>query len=176
MNVIARLEFEVAYYDSAIHRFNHYTTRRTPPSCVLVIRLWFLCFKRYVNLRELFNAKATIVKEQQWYYSPYNWVNKGSNGLSPNGISPLSVVVNVQECDIVLREFELESRYYIHFRTNILRKGINRLITQDVCSIVPLLFLYKVDMPLNKKLETKPDKKEGACVFCLFRCFVFFFV
>ena len=30
MNVIARLEYEVAYYDSAVHRFNHYTTR-TPP-------------------------------------------------------------------------------------------------------------------------------------------------
>ena len=30
MNIIARLEYELAYYDSAIHRFNHYTTR-TPP-------------------------------------------------------------------------------------------------------------------------------------------------
>ena len=30
VNVIARLEFELAYYDSAVHRFNHYTTR-TPP-------------------------------------------------------------------------------------------------------------------------------------------------
>ena len=30
VNVIARLEYELAYYDSTIHRFNHYTTR-TPP-------------------------------------------------------------------------------------------------------------------------------------------------
>ena len=30
VNVIARLEYELAYYDSAAHRFNHYTTR-TPP-------------------------------------------------------------------------------------------------------------------------------------------------
>ncbi len=30
MNVIARLEYELAYYDSAVHRFNHYTTRTTP--------------------------------------------------------------------------------------------------------------------------------------------------
>ena len=29
MNVIVRLEYELAYYDSAVHRFNHYT-RRTP--------------------------------------------------------------------------------------------------------------------------------------------------
>ena len=30
VNVIARLEYELAYYDSAVHRFNHYTTK-TPP-------------------------------------------------------------------------------------------------------------------------------------------------
>ena len=30
VNVIARLEYELANYDSAVHRFNHYTTR-TPP-------------------------------------------------------------------------------------------------------------------------------------------------
>ena len=27
VNVIARLEYELAYYDSAVNRFNHYTTR-----------------------------------------------------------------------------------------------------------------------------------------------------
>ena len=27
VNVIARLEYELAYYDSAVHRFNNYTTR-----------------------------------------------------------------------------------------------------------------------------------------------------
>ena len=30
MNVITRLEYELAYYDSTVYRFNHYTTR-TPP-------------------------------------------------------------------------------------------------------------------------------------------------
>ena len=25
VNVIARVEFELAYYDSVVHRFNHYT-------------------------------------------------------------------------------------------------------------------------------------------------------
>ena len=27
MNVTARLEYELAYYDSAVHHFNHYATR-----------------------------------------------------------------------------------------------------------------------------------------------------
>ena len=31
VNIIARLEFELAYYDSVVQRFNHYATR-TPPS------------------------------------------------------------------------------------------------------------------------------------------------
>ena len=30
MNVIARLEFELAYHDYAIHRFSHYTTNIVP--------------------------------------------------------------------------------------------------------------------------------------------------
>ena len=30
VNVIARLRYELAYYDSAVHRFNRYTTK-TPP-------------------------------------------------------------------------------------------------------------------------------------------------
>ncbi len=30
VNIIARLEYELAYNDSAVHRFNHYTMR-TPP-------------------------------------------------------------------------------------------------------------------------------------------------
>ena len=50
MNVIARLEYELAYYDSAVHRFHHYTTRtptgwyakKQPPSVfdLLSLSLW----------------------------------------------------------------------------------------------------------------------------------------
>ena len=34
VNVIARLEFKLAYYDAAFQRFNHYTTNTLP--CRLV--------------------------------------------------------------------------------------------------------------------------------------------
>ena len=37
MNVIARLEYELAFYDSAVHRFNHYTTR-TPLALTITPR------------------------------------------------------------------------------------------------------------------------------------------
>ena len=37
---------------------------------------------------------------------------------------PRGVMVKAMDCEIVVREFVLQSRYYIHFRTNTLRKGI----------------------------------------------------
>ena len=48
MNVIARLEYELAYYDPAVHRFNHYTTR-TPPS----LSFSFSLFISYLSLLHL---------------------------------------------------------------------------------------------------------------------------
>ena len=39
---------------------------------------------------------------------------------SLQGQSPRSVVANVLDCDIVVSEFEHQSRYYVHFWTNTL--------------------------------------------------------
>ena len=38
-------------------------------------------------------------------------------------------VLNVTDCNIVARKFELQLRYYVPFRTNTLRKGMNPFIT-----------------------------------------------
>ena len=38
------------------------------------------------------------------------------------------VMVKVTDCRIVVSEFELQSRYYVHFRANNLGKGMNPLI------------------------------------------------
>ena len=38
------------------------------------------------------------------------------------------VVADVLDYDIFVNEFELWSRYYVHFRTNTLGKGMNPLI------------------------------------------------
>ena len=42
VNVIARLEFELANYNSAVHRFNHYTTKTSPPTVWVPIITSFL--------------------------------------------------------------------------------------------------------------------------------------
>ena len=41
---------------------------------------------------------------------------------------PRGVVVKAMNCGIVVREFVLQSRYYVHFRANTLGKGMNPLI------------------------------------------------
>ena len=38
------------------------------------------------------------------------------------------VMVKAMDCGIVVSEFVLQSRYYVHFRTNTLGKGMNPLI------------------------------------------------
>ena len=41
---------------------------------------------------------------------------------------PRGIMVKVMDCGIVVSKFELQSRYYVHFWTNTLGKGINPLI------------------------------------------------
>ena len=44
------------------------------------------------------------------------------------GGGPRGVMVKAMNCGIVVREFVLQSRYYVHFRANTLGKGMNPLI------------------------------------------------
>ena len=43
------------------------------------------------------------------------------------------------DCYIVLSWFELQSRYYVHFRTKTLEKSINFFVPPSMGEIVPLL-------------------------------------
>ena len=43
-------------------------------------------------------------------------------------LCPRGVMVKAMNCGIVVREFVLQSRYYVHFRANTLGKGMNPLI------------------------------------------------
>ena len=44
----------------------------------------------------------------------------------PCGGSPRGVMVKAVECGIVVSEFELQSRYYVHFQTNTLGKSLKK--------------------------------------------------
>ena len=45
-----------------------------------------------------------------------------------SGGCPRGVMVKAMDSGIVVREFVLHSRYYVHFRTNTLGKSMNPLI------------------------------------------------
>ena len=47
---------------------------------------------------------------------------------TPRGGCPRGVMVKVMDCGIVVSEFVLQSRYYVHFRANTLGKGMNPII------------------------------------------------
>ena len=51
-------------------------------------------------------------------------------GVSPSDWRgcPRGVMVKAMDCGIVVSEFVLQSRYYVHFRANTLGKGMNPLI------------------------------------------------
>ena len=44
-------------------------------------------------------------------------------------------MANELHCDILVSEFELYSRYYVHFQTNTLGKHMNLLIPQPSCGL-----------------------------------------
>ena len=48
------------------------------------------------------------------------------------GGCPRGVMVKALDCGIVVSEFELQSRYYVHFRTNTLGKVMSPLIPRAV--------------------------------------------
>ena len=53
---------------------------------------------------------------------------------------PRGVMAKAMDCEIVVSEFVLQLRYYVHFRKNILGKGINPLILpEDKDKIISLL-------------------------------------
>ena len=53
---------------------------------------------------------------------------------------PRGVMVKAMDCGIVVSEFVLQSRYYVHYRANTLGKGMNPHTLPAKGQIVPLLF------------------------------------
>ena len=60
MNVIARLEYELTYYDSAVHRFNHYTTRTPPKRYEYQCKILFLTSISWYWQQKLINHNTII--------------------------------------------------------------------------------------------------------------------
>ena len=75
--------------------------------------------------------------------------------------SVCNVMANVLDCDNIVSEFELQSCYYVHFRTNALGKNINPLILHLCPSLTMVLALSKprrlIRYYIKKPKQTKPN-------------------
>ena len=72
-----------------------------------------------LNLKNLWNLKVMMIH-----------IITGALGMLLKGLRgcPRGVMVKAMDCGIIVREFVLQSRYYVHFRANTLGKGMNPLI------------------------------------------------
>ena len=78
------------------------------------------------ELKRLVVTQILVKDHQQtvvWKTHKIHMYNQGN---------PRSVVANVPNYDTRQSEFELQLRYYVHFRNNTLEKGIDPLITQVI--------------------------------------------
>ena len=81
MNVIVRLEYKLAYYDSTVHGFNHYTTR-TPPKYFCEIKIIFainqLQIRQSLHLWKRFFivwfiAKIILISQEYFFWGYSKW-------------------------------------------------------------------------------------------------------
>ena len=88
---------------------------RLPLFCIMITRSCLLVGIRW---------SVSIWNPRQFYasHSPERILFKLCSGC------PRGVMVKAIDWGIVVREFELQSRYYVHFRANTLGKGMNPLI------------------------------------------------
>ena len=59
------------------------------------------------------------------------------------------VTAKILDCSLEVNELGLQSRYYIHFWTNVLGKGMNLLFSPAMGQIVSQLFFYKDDFSIK---------------------------
>ena len=64
-----------------------------------------------------------ILQSQQFIITPWRVFTLALAGGCPRG-----VMAKAMDCGIVVREFVLQSCYYVHFRANTLGKGMSPLI------------------------------------------------
>ena len=79
---------------------------------------------------KLFDPTTTNLRDFRTDVSSANHTTWANILLMP--LLPRSVMVEAMGCGIVVSEFILQSRYYVHFRANTLGKGMNPLILPDV--------------------------------------------
>ena len=91
----------------------------------------------FISHQMLFNAKTSLFTYMIWFSWLLLYINHFFKFKAKSSLDvytkylwgcPRDVMVKAMDCGIVVREFELQSRNYVHFRANTLGKGMNPLI------------------------------------------------
>ena len=86
--------------------------------------LLYLIIKRKVDRKITSGTDITLIKcktAKELHFNP-------RESTHTHWGASRDVVAKVLDCDIIVNEFELQSHYYVHFRTNTVEKGMNPLI------------------------------------------------
>ena len=135
VHVKTQLEFELAYYNSAVQRFNHHITKTCLSLSLSIYIYIYMC----VCVCVCVCARVLTTERQQ----------------------VVTVVVHEQYCRILINEFEHNLRYYVPFRSNTIEKGKNYLTPISlICK--GNLALNTVEGRHARK-ETKPNQILPFC-------------
>ena len=91
--------------------------------------------------------------------------------------SPFSVVANELDCLIVVSEFELKTRYHVHFQTNTLGKGMNLLIftSYDLNSTTTVLLQGWLRHYVKQEGWYDIKQINGVCVYVFICVFMYLY-
>ena len=81
-----------------------------------------------LNKQAVYERDTKMVKVLLEFVAIVMWALHFSDETRDHGGCPRGVMVKALDCRIAVSEFELQLRYYVHFRTNTLGKGMNLLI------------------------------------------------
>ena len=93
--------------------------------CAYIYIYIFVCVFIHMNIYTYINTCIYLYIERECLRIMLLWLDKI---LKIHRRCPRGVMVKAMDCGIVVSEFVLQSRYYVHFRTNTLAKGMNSLI------------------------------------------------
>ena len=97
-----------------------------------------------------FSWKPIDANTHVWYFMCIFYILFAEKiHIEHQGQIPHGVVAKVLDYSVVVNEFDHQNRYYVHFRTNTLGKGMNPLILLAIGFIESLLFIYKDDFGIK---------------------------
>ena len=137
VNILARLEFELTYYDSAVQRFNYYTTK-TP---CLVCHTWLVCEigGKWLSQRcGLHKHLAILYRDNTFWFRGVSYGSDMRIALDLTGCD----MVNVKQMDKSKKQVNGALQLILR-RVNSEINGLNQIVQSGITATHPRLELRR---------------------------------